>query len=62
MPSTWLTLPGKVRAEFDHLLLQGKHIRAIAAVRRSAAVEPKPSLHWLMDALGYRAKELKIDQ
>jgi hypothetical protein len=57
----WPSLPAGVRAEFDRLLRQGHRIQAIKSVRDSYETEPKPSLHWLMDALVYRAKVLGLD-
>lgn len=36
-------------------------MQAIKMVRDSPAIEPQPSLHWLMDALVYRAKVLRLN-
>ncbi|MGW4125002.1 hypothetical protein [Nocardia sp. NPDC004711] len=61
VPAEWPALPAGVRGEFDRLLQHGNRMQAIKMVRDSPAIEPQPSLHWLMDALVYRAKVLRLN-
>ncbi|UFS94206.1 hypothetical protein [Nocardia huaxiensis] len=57
----WPQLPAEARAEFDRLLQEGRRIEAVKAVRDAAEPEVRPSIHWAMDALVYRAKVLGLD-
>ncbi|MGW4248419.1 hypothetical protein, partial [Nocardia sp. NPDC004722] len=57
----WPGLPVEARTEFDRLLREGRKIQAVRAVRDGSGMEPKPSLHWAMDALVYRAKALGLE-
>ncbi|MEV6562918.1 hypothetical protein AB0M22_44875 [Nocardia sp. NPDC051756] len=59
--AAWPSLPVEVRAEFDRLLREGRRMWAIKMVRESPEVEPKPSIHWLMDAIAYRSNTLVLN-
>lgn len=57
----WPALPVEARAEFDRLFQEGRKIQAVKALRDGSGMEPKPSLHWAMDALVFRAKALGLE-
>ncbi|WP_405166311.1 hypothetical protein OG203_15210 [Nocardia sp. NBC_01499] len=61
MRAEWPALPVEARAEFDRLFQEGRKIQAVKALRDGSGMEPKPSLHWAMDALVFRAKALGLE-